>query len=81
MFAINEKSLAEITPVLATRTARPVMPPKVKLLVNLKKYVPTAIISVLTVSSPKFFAFDFMIYIPQHTFSAGILQYVGAIFI
>ena len=31
------KSLAEISPVLAARTARPVMPPKVKLFVNLKK--------------------------------------------
>ena len=31
------KSLAEISPVFATRTARPVIPPNVKLFVNLKK--------------------------------------------
>ena len=31
------KSLAEISPVFAARTARPVIPPNVKLFVNLKK--------------------------------------------
>ena len=37
IFAANEKSLAEITPDFATSTARPVIPPNVKLLANLKK--------------------------------------------
>ena len=42
MLAIKLKSPAEMSPVLAIRTARPVIPPKVKLFVNLKKYVPNA---------------------------------------
>ena len=54
------KSLAEISPVFATSTARPVMPPKVKLLVNLKKYVPKAMSSVLSVSMEKYLAFSFI---------------------
>ena len=37
MLIIRLKSPAEIIPVFATSTARPVMPPKVKLFVNLKK--------------------------------------------
>ena len=37
MLAIKEKSPAEIGHNLATKTARPVIPPKVKLLANLKK--------------------------------------------
>ena len=37
MLAIKLKSPAEMSPVLAIRTARPVIPPKVKLFVNLKK--------------------------------------------
>jgi hypothetical protein len=37
MFVRKVKSLADMTPVLATKTARPVIPPKVKLLANLKK--------------------------------------------
>ena len=37
MLATNEKSAAEISPVLAISTARPVIPPNVKLFGNLKK--------------------------------------------
>ena len=37
ILTIKLKSAAVIRPVLATRTARPVIPPKVKLFVNLKK--------------------------------------------
>ena len=59
---MKEKSLAEIDVLSATRTARPVIPPNVKLFVNLKKYVPTAMISVLTVRSEKCFIFSFILY-------------------
>lgn len=62
MFAKKEKSLAEIRPVFATKTARPVIPPKVKLLLNLKKYIPTAMRRVLSVSSVKYFIFSFMVF-------------------
>ena len=37
MLMTRLKSLAEIKPVFATSTARPVIPPNVKLFVNLKK--------------------------------------------
>ena len=59
MLAIKLKSPAEMSPVLAIRTARPVIPPKVKLFVNLKKYVPNAIRSVLNVSIKKCLIYSF----------------------
>ena len=37
MFATKLKSPADITPVLATKTARPVIPPNVKLLEKLEE--------------------------------------------
>lgn len=65
MLAIKLKSPAEMSPVLAIRTARPVIPPKVKLFVNLKKYVPNAIRSVLNVSIKKCFNL-FILFSPKY---------------
>jgi hypothetical protein len=56
------KSPAVISPVFATNTARPVIPPKAKLLGNLKKYVPNAISNVLPVKSATCLHFSFMIF-------------------
>ena len=73
IFTIKEKSLAEMDVLSATRTARPVIPPNVKLFVNLKKYVPTAMIRVLTVSSKKCLIFSFIIYmIPPYISSESL---------
>ena len=52
-------------PVLATRTARPVIPPNVKWLGNLKKYVPAAMTNVLNVSRKKCRSLLFMSNTPE----------------
>ena len=49
IFAANVKFPAVIGNTSATTTAKPVTPPNVKLLGNLKKYTPTAIINMLIV--------------------------------
>lgn len=77
ILVIRLKSPAEIRPVFATSTARPVIPPNVKLFVNLKKYVPAAINIVLKVRRKKCLAL-FIFVIPF--WSKDIIQQIKHLF-